>query len=158
MRSAVYPGTFDPVTNGHLDVIRRALNIFDRLIVAVATNPRKEPLFTVEERLAMLRCSVRALKRVEVVSVDGLIVDFAIARRAPVVIRGLRAVSDFEYELQMALMNRKLCPRVDTVFLMPSQQHIYLNSGLVKEIAKVGGRLEGLVPAAVARQLKKRLS
>ncbi len=158
MRTAIYPGTFDPVTNGHLDVIRRAMKIFDRLIVAVATNPRKEPLFTVEERLAMLRQVVRGWKGVEVTSVEGLIVDYALKRRALVVIRGLRAVSDFEYELQMALMNRKLCPRVDTVFLMPSQQHIYLNSGLVKEIAKVGGRLEGLVPQAVARQLKKRLS
>jgi pantetheine-phosphate adenylyltransferase len=158
MRSAVYPGTFDPVTNGHLDVIKRALTVFDRLIVAVAANQRKSPLFTAEERMSMLKQATKGLRGVEVDSVEGLVVDYALRRKAPVVVRGLRAVSDFEYELQMALMNRNLNPRVDTIFLMPSQQHIYLNSGMVKEIASLGGSLAGLVPPAVARALLRKLA
>jgi pantetheine-phosphate adenylyltransferase len=158
MKSAVYPGTFDPVTNGHLDVIKRALAVFDRLIVAVAANPRKTPLFSVEERMSMLRRSTNGWRGVEVDSIDGLVVDYAVRKKAPVVIRGLRAVSDFEYELQMALMNRKLSPRVDTIFLMPSQSHIYLNSGLVKEIAASGGSLAGLVPPAVAKALREKVA
>ncbi len=158
MRSAVYPGTFDPVTNGHLDVVKRALSVFDRIIVAVAVNDRKAPLFTVEERLKMLRQATRGFRGVEVESINGLVVDYALRKRAPVVIRGLRAVSDFEYELQMALMNRNLEPKVDTIFLMPSQRHIYLNSGLVKEIARLGGRLDGLVPPAVAKALREKLA
>lgn len=158
MRSAVYPGTFDPVTNGHLDVIKRALAVFDRLIVAVAVNEQKKPLFAVEERMELIRRSTRGIRGVEVDSIDGLVVDYAIRRKSPVVVRGLRAVSDFEYELQMALMNRNLRPKVDTIFLMPSQSHIYLNSSLVKEIARLGGSLDGLVPPAVARALKDKLA
>jgi pantetheine-phosphate adenylyltransferase len=158
MRAAVYPGTFDPVTNGHLDVIRRALEVFDRLIVAVAANPRKTPLFSVGERMGMLRSATRGMRGVEVDAIDGLVVDYALRKRAPVVVRGLRAVSDFEYELQMALMNRNLNPRVDTIFLMPSQDHIYLNSGLVKEIAGMGGSLKGLVPPVVAKALRRKLA
>lgn len=158
MISAVYPGTFDPVTNGHLDVIRRARFLFDRLIVAVAANPRKTPLFTVEERVALLRRSVRGISGVRVDTIGGLVVDFALRNNAPIVVRGLRAVSDFEYEMQMALMNRNLRPRVDTVFLMPSQKNIYLNSGLVKEIAAMGGSLKGLVPSVVARALREKLA
>lgn len=158
MKSAVYPGTFDPLTNGHLDVIKRALAVFDRLIVAVAANPRKTPMFSVEERMDMLRRSVRGMRGVRVDFIDGLVVDYALSKRAPVVVRGLRAVSDFEYELQMALMNRNLRPRVDTIFLMPSQRNIYLNSGLVKEIAALGGSLRGLVPPAVARALREKLA
>lgn len=158
MRAAVYPGTFDPVTNGHLDVIKRALQLFDRLIVAVAANPRKRPLFTVEERMEMLRRSTKGLPGVQIDAIDGLVVDYALRVRAPVVVRGLRAVSDFEYELQMALMNRSLNSRVDTIFLMPSQNHIYLNSGLVKEIAEMGGSLRGLVPPTVAKALRRKLA
>jgi len=155
-RVAVYPGTFDPITYGHLDVIRRGRQIFDRLIVVVAVNDRKNPLFSVEERLDLIRQTTQGLSGVEVDICAGLIVDYARKRKASTIIRGLRAVSDFEYELQMALMNRELEPKVDTVFLMPSQRHIYLNSGLVKEIARLGGDLKELVPPAVARQLKEK--
>lgn len=155
-RAAVYPGTFDPITYGHLDVIRRGRQIFDRLIVVVAVNDRKNPLFSAEERIQLIRQATRGLEGVEVDSYDGLIVDYALARKATTIIRGLRAISDFEYELQMALMNRELQPKVDTVFLMPSQRHIYLNSGLVKEIARLGGDLRGLVPPLVARYLRKK--
>ena len=155
-RIAIYPGTFDPITNGHLDVIRRALTMFDRLIVTVAINDRKSPLFTAQERMDMIRTATRSLKRVSVDSFQGLLVNYAIGRRAPVVIRGLRAISDFEYELQMALMNRNLEPKVETIFLMPSEKYIYLNSGLVKEIARFGGDLGGLVPPIVAAKLRRK--
>jgi pantetheine-phosphate adenylyltransferase len=155
-RTAIYPGTFDPVTNGHLDVISRGLRIFDRLVVAVARSDRKAPLFTVEERMAMLRQAVRGNRRITVDSFDGLLVRYARYKKVHVVIRGLRAVSDFEYEFQLALMNRKLDRTFETIYLMPSEQYTYLNSGLVKEIARHGGPVDALVPRPVARKLKEK--
>ena len=151
---AIYPGTFDPLTNGHLDVIRRASKLFDRLIVAVAGNVLKAPLFTAEQRMAMTRQAVRGMRGVTVDSFDGLLIDYARAKRASAVIRGLRVISDFEYEFQMALMNRKLSPAMETVFLMPSEQYIYLSSSLVREIARLGGDVGSLVPGPVAKQLQ----
>jgi pantetheine-phosphate adenylyltransferase len=155
-RIAIYPGTFDPITNGHLDVIRRALRIFDHLIVAVAVNDRKIPLFNTEERLGMIRSSLRGMPRVKADSFQGLLVEYARRRKASAVIRGIRAVSDFEYEFQMALMNRKLCNGIETVYLTPSEQYTYLNSSLVKEVARMGGCLKGLVPPAAETALKAR--
>jgi len=162
-RIAVYPGTFDPVTNGHLDLIRRALRLFDRLIVAVGENPAKKPLFTVEERLEMLREAVSELpeedqKRLEIESFSGLLVECCRARGARVIVRGLRAVSDFEYEFQLALMNRRLCREVDTVFLMPGFRWIFISSTIIKEAARFGGKLEGLVPPGVERRLREKFS
>ena len=153
-RIAIYPGTFDPLTNGHLDVIRRAVKLFDRLIVAVACNELKKPLFTAGQRLAMIRQAVRGMPGVSVDSFDGLLIDYTRSKRASAVIRGLRVISDFEFEFQMALMNRKLSPAMETVFLMPSEQYIYLSSSLVREIARLGGDVKSLVPGPVARQLK----
>ena len=156
-RTAIFPGTFDPVTHGHLDLMQRALKLFDRLIVGVAPREEKGVLFTLEERLAMLRAITRSLGRVEVMPFDGLLVEFARRQKAAAVVRGLRAVSDFEYEFQMALMNRKLRPQIETVFLMPSEHYTYLNSTVVKEIARLGGNVETLVPPLVARRLAARL-
>ena len=152
---AIYPGTFDPLTNGHLDVIKRASRLFDKLIVAVACNERKTPLFTVEQRMAMIRQAVKGLPGVTVDSFSDLLVGYAKRKQVTAVIRGLRVISDFEYEFQMALMNRKLSPAMETVFLMPSEQYTYLNSGLVREIARLGGDIRALVPANVAKQLKE---
>ncbi len=152
--TAIYPGTFDPLTNGHLDVIKRAGRMFDHLIVAVAHNERKQPLFSVEQRMAMIRQAVKGMPGVTVDSFDGLLVAYAKRKKVHAVIRGLRVISDFEYEFQMALMNRKLSPAMETVFLMPSEQYTYLNSGLVREIARLGGNISGLVPGHVAKQLK----
>ncbi|NDY41349.1 pantetheine-phosphate adenylyltransferase [Dissulfurirhabdus thermomarina] len=151
---AVYPGTFDPLTNGHLDVIRRGLRLFDRVIVGVGENPVKRPLFTLEERLDMIREAVGADPRVEVDSFGGLLVDFARERGAVAILRGLRAVSDFEYELQRALMNRKLDRGIETVFLMTGFRWIYISSTIVKEAARFGGSLEGLVPPFVETRLR----
>ncbi|HKP92558.1 MAG TPA: pantetheine-phosphate adenylyltransferase [Chthoniobacterales bacterium] len=152
-RRAIYPGSFDPVTNGHLDVIERARKLFDEVIVAVAYNDQKNPLFSLEERLALLRTTIGDSKNVEVAPLDGLMVNFAIARKATAVIRGLRAISDFEFEFQMALMNRKLEATVETIFLMPKEEYTYLSSRIVKEIARLGGDVSGFVPAAVANAL-----
>ena len=157
IRRAIYPGSFDPVTNGHLDVIDRARKLFDEVIVAVAHNDQKNPLFTLEERLKLLRSNVGRLKNVEVAPLDGLLVDFAVARKATAVIRGLRAISDFEFEFQMALMNRKLEATVETIFLMPKEEYTYLSSRIVKEIARLGGDVSGFVPAAVAKALGAKL-
>ena len=157
IRRAIYPGSFDPVTNGHLDVIDRARKLFDEVIVAVAHNDQKHPLFTLEERLGFLRSSLGKIKNVEVAPLDGLLVNFAIARKATAVIRGLRAISDFEFEFQMALMNRKLEARVETIFLMPKEEYTYLSSRIVKEIARLGGDVTGFVPARVAKALRTRL-
>jgi pantetheine-phosphate adenylyltransferase len=154
---AVYPGSFDPITNGHLDVIERAARMFDRVIVAVAVNPDKKPLFPANERMAMARESVRRLKNVEVDDFDGLLVDYAKRNGATVVVRGLRAVSDFEFEFQMALMNRKLNPRVETIFLMPKDEYTFISSRLVREIAELGGDVSDFVPAVVQSALRKRL-
>jgi len=155
---AIYPGSFDPVTNGHLDLIERGTKIFDRLVVAVLRNLEKDALFEVSERVDMLRQVTQAWRNVEVEVFDGLLVDYAKQRRAQVIVRGIRAVSDYEYELQMALMNRKLEPQIETVFMMPAEAYTYLSSRLVKEIARLGGSIEGLVPPVVAERLRAKVS
>ncbi|MBL0177953.1 MAG: pantetheine-phosphate adenylyltransferase [Gemmatimonadetes bacterium] len=155
-RIAIYPGSFDPPTRGHEDLIRRALTMVDRLIVAVAINPAKEPLFTVEERLAMLEEVTDRDPRIEYASFSGLLADFARKRNATIVVRGLRAVSDFEYEFQMAMMNRKLHGSLETVFLVPAVDLTYLSSSLVRTAARFGGNLDGLIHPAVAKALAKR--
>jgi pantetheine-phosphate adenylyltransferase len=156
-RRAIYPGSFDPVTFGHLDVIDRARKLFDEVIVAVAHNDQKRPLFSLEERLGFLKNALGKIKNVEVAPLDGLLVNFAIARKATAVIRGLRAISDFEFEFQMALMNRKLEATVETIFLMPKEEYTYLSSRIVKEIARLGGDVTDFVPARVARALRTKL-
>jgi len=156
-RTALFPGTFDPFTNGHLDLTRRAARLFDRVIVAVAPSPAKGTLFELDERVAMIHSAVKPLRNVEVVTFSDLVVDCARRLGAQVMIRGLRAVSDFEYEFQMALMNRNLSPGLEVVFLMPSQQYTYLNSTLVKEVARLGGRITGLVPVVVEERLRVKL-
>lgn len=154
---AVYPGSFDPFTNGHLDVVDRALGIFDRLIVAVAANPdKRQPLFTVDERVKLIRESLKTRERAEVSTYTGLTVEFARSRGANTLVKGLRAYSDFDAELQQALMNRKLAPDVHTVFLMSSFTHIFVSSSILKDIASYGGKVADLVPAPVARALKEK--
>jgi len=156
MKTAIYPGSFDPVHNGHLDVIERASQLWDRLVVAVAHNGAKSGSFSPEERVSLLRKATGNLAGVEVTSFQGLLVDFVRERNADVVVRGLRAVSDFEYEFQMALMNRSLHQGMETVFLMPRQENIYLSSRIVKEVALLGGDIDGFVPAAVGDALRAR--
>jgi pantetheine-phosphate adenylyltransferase len=153
---AVYPGTFDPVTNGHLDLIRRCAALFDDVVVAILSNADKIPLFSLEERVEMLESVVHGMRNVSVTTFDGLLVDYAERIHASVIVRGIRAVSDYEYELQMALMNRRLSSTVETVFLMPAETYSYLSSHLVKEISELGGSVHGLVPAIVERRLKRR--
>jgi len=155
---AIYPGSFDPVTNGHLDLIGRGEKMFDRLIVAVLKNMEKEPLFTVPERVDMLREVTKPFRSVEVYVFQGLLVDYARKRDAAVILRGIRAVSDYEYELQMALMNRKLEPRLETVFMLPGESYSYLSAKLVREIAQLGGPLTGLVPPLVEQRIKTKLA
>ena len=157
MKIAVYPGTFDPVTNGHIDVIRRARAVFAQVVVGVAENPGKGTLFSVEERVKMLRRATRRFPGVKVVPFDGLSVSFARRQKARVILRGLRMLSDFEYEFQLALTNRRLDPQVETVFLMPSAETSYVSSRLIKEAAGLGADVRGLVPPFVARRLKERL-
>ena len=157
MHRAIYPGSFDPPHNGHIDVIERASRLCDEVIVAVAQNISKEALFTTEERVELIRQSTTHLDSVTVTSFDGLLVNFAVANSAEAVVRGLRAVSDFEYEFQMALANRQLQPELETIFLMPSQEHIYLSSRIIREIARHGGDIATLVPEVSARALAKRL-
>lgn len=152
-RVAVFPGTFDPVTNGHVDVLTRGLRLFDRVVIALLVNERKHPLFSREERIDMLNEVVGDDPRVGIETFDGLLVEFARQQGATAVLRGVRAVSDLEYELQMALMNRRLDPTIDTVFLMPAEENTYVSSSLVKEVFMLGGRVSGLVPAAVERRL-----
>ncbi|HEY6866940.1 MAG TPA: pantetheine-phosphate adenylyltransferase [Candidatus Eisenbacteria bacterium] len=156
-RTALFPGTFDPFTNGHLDLTRRAAHLFERVVVAVAHNPGKGTLFTAAERVAMIRSATRSLPHVEVVDFADLVVDCARRAGAQVMIRGLRAVSDFEFEFQMALMNRRLSGALEVAFLMPSEEYTYLNASLVKEVARLGGSVHGLVPAQVERRLRERL-
>lgn len=157
-RRAIYPGSFDPVTNGHLDLIKRALLIFDEVIVVVAVNAEKQTLFTVEERVAFMKQALKGLKGVRVDSLAGLTVEYAVKQKARSIIRGLRATSDFDYEFQMALTNRKLSKQVDTVFLMPSENHFFLSSRLIKEISSLKGDIAQYVPSFVAREIRKRLS
>lgn len=158
MRTVVYPGTFDPITNGHLDVIVRALTLFDGVTVAVAQNPSKTPLFTVDERLAMIRASTDGLGAVTVDQFSGLVVDYAEAQDACAVIRGLRAISDFEFEFQMALMNRHMKPDIATVFLMPHDRYTHLNATIIREIAGFGGDVSDFVPPVVLAALQKKYS
>ncbi|HEY5741252.1 MAG TPA: pantetheine-phosphate adenylyltransferase [Terrimicrobiaceae bacterium] len=158
MTRAIYPGSFDPVTLGHIDIIKRARQLFDSLIVAVAHNEAKAPLFTADERITMLEESLPDTSGIIVKKLDGLLVDFARTEKAFVVIRGLRAVSDFEFEFQMALMNRRLQPRLETVFLTPKEDYIFLSSRIVKEVGCLGGDITPFVPALVARRLKLKFS
>lgn len=155
--TAIYPGSFDPPTNGHLDLIERGSNIFDELIVAILRNPDKNPLFSVGERRTMLEAMTEELRNVRVDTFDGLTVDYAAKMNASAVLRGIRALSDYEYELQMALMNRKLQPQLETVFMMPAEQYSYLSSRLVREVAQLGGSIAGLVPELVEQRLKEKL-
>ncbi|NTW86659.1 MAG: pantetheine-phosphate adenylyltransferase [Holophagaceae bacterium] len=157
MRTAIYPGSFDPVTLGHWDLIQRAAKLVDRLVVAVLHNPSKSPAFSVEERVAMLSELTTTLPRVEVTSFHGLLVDYAKAQNAQVIVRGVRAFSDFEYEFQMALMNRKLAPELETVFLMPKEKYSAVSSRLVREIGGMGGNLSELVPEVLRERIATRL-
>lgn len=154
---AIYPGTFDPVTYGHIDLIKRAKEIFPKVIVAVAHNPHKKPLFSVKERVAMLRKATKSLKGIEVLEFEGLVVNYARKHKAKVLIRGLRMISDFEYEFQMALTNRKLSADVETIFLMPHESYSYLSSKLLKEAASLGANLSSFVPDFVEKALKDKL-
>jgi pantetheine-phosphate adenylyltransferase len=158
MRRAIYPGSFDPVTNGHLDVIERAQKLFDEVVVAVAHNDEKQPLFSLKERLDLLSETAGRFENVRIAEFEGLLVEFARAQKAGAVIRGLRAVSDFEFEFQMALMNRKLDPAVETIFLMPKEEYTYLSSRIVKEIARLRGDVSAFVPVCVARALSRKFS
>ena len=153
---AVFPGSFDPITNGHLDIVDRGLAVFDRVRMAILMNPEKQPLFTVEERVAIIREAYRGNPRVEVDTFSGLLVDYANRVGASVIIRGLRAISDFEYEFQMALMNRRLNPRIETVFMMPAESYSYVSSRLVKEVFQLGGRVSDLVPPVVEKRLSEK--
>ena len=157
MRTAIYPGSFDPLTNGHLDVIERAIKLFDRVVVAVAKNESKSPLFTLKERLDLVRLSVKHLKGVEADSFDSLLVNYVEQRKAQAIVRGLRAVSDFEFEFQLALMNRKLNEKVETIFMMPKDTYTFLSSRIIKEIARLGGDISGFVPAPVQKALLAKL-
>ena len=153
-RLAVYPGSFDPLTNGHVDIIQRGLRLFDRIVVAILVNVEKAPLFSMEERVAIVREVFRTEPNVEVDTFDGLLVDYARKRQADVIVRGLRAISDFETEFQMALMNRRLSPAIETVFMMPAEQYTYISSRLIKEVFSLGGRVSGLVPELVEVRLR----
>ena len=153
---AIYPGSFDPLTNGHVDIIQRGSRLFTRIVVAVLINLEKAPLFTVPERVAIAREVFHGWNNVEVDTFDGLLVEYARSRRASVIVRGLRAVSDFEYELQMALMNRRLSPEVETVFMMPAEPYTYVSSRLVKEVVALGGSVHGLVPGIVEARLREK--
>jgi pantetheine-phosphate adenylyltransferase len=157
MKIAVYPGTFDPVTNGHLDILGRALKLFDKVIITIARNTAKDPLFSEEERLELLRQVTKHRKNVEVDSFDGLLVDYVQQRKAVAIVRGLRAMTDFEYELQMALMNQKLNEKVETVFLMPNEKYTYLSSNVVREIARLGGDVSKFVPPGVRKALRQKI-
>ena len=153
---AIYPGTFDPITNGHISVINRGLKIFDKLIIALLHNPQKMPLFSIEERICMIRDVLRSVPNVEVDTFDGLLVDYAVRKNANVILRGLRALSDFEYEFQMALMNRKLNRQVQSIFLMTDYKWFYTSSTIIKEAARFGGDITGLVPPLVEAKLREK--
>ena len=153
---AVYPGSFDPITNGHLDIVHRALEFVDELIIAILVNPEKQPLFTVKERIELIKKVIPVNHRIKIDQFHGLLVDYAEKRNARIILRGLRAVSDFDYEYQMALMNRRLAPEIETVFLVPAEQYTYVSSRLVKEIAYLGGTIKGLVPDVVEKKMRAR--
>jgi pantetheine-phosphate adenylyltransferase len=153
---ALFPGSFDPITNGHLDIIARSLSVFDEVMIAILVNPEKRPLFTVDERLAIIREAYQGEKRVRVDTFSGLLVEYAQKVQASVIVRGLRAISDFEYEFQMALMNRRLNPAIETVFMMPAEKYSYLSSRLVKEVFELGGSIAGLVPDVAERRLAEK--
>ena len=155
---AVYPGSFDPLTNGHVDIIARGARLFDHIVVAIAANAEKSPLFTVAERIEIAGAVFKDAPNVEVESFDGLLVDYVERRHAQVIVRGLRAVSDFEYEFQMALMNRRLNDKIETVFMMPAEQYSYISSRLIKEVFSLGGRVHGLVPDMVEERLRQKVS
>ena len=155
---AIYPGSFDPVTNGHIDIVERGLTLFDKLIVSILHNPKKEYLFPLEERLAMLKDCLKKFKGVEIDSFDGLLVDYAASRKAHAILRGLRAMSDFEYEFQMALMNRRLNREVQTVFLMTGLRWIFTSSSIIKEAIQFGGNIDGMVPKLVQNKLKRKFA
>jgi len=154
MKIAIYPGSFDPVTSGHIDIIERAVKLFDRVYVAVIGNPEKEAHFALSERVEMLKLSLDRFKKVKVESFDGLLIDYARTRRAAAIIRGLRAISDFDYEFQMALANRKLDPKIETIFLMTRGRYAYLSSSMVRQIASLGGNISGMVPKVIMKKLK----
>jgi pantetheine-phosphate adenylyltransferase len=156
MRRAIYPGTFDPLTNGHLDLIKRGLRIFDEIIIAVAPSLKKQPLFTLEERLVFIKTAVKGLKGAKVAAFDGLLVEYVRKTKGIAILRGLRFVSDFEYELQIALMNRRLNHNVETVFMMPSEEYTFLTSSIIKEVTSFGGSVKGLVPEEVEKALRKK--
>ena len=153
---AIYPGTFDPITNGHLSVLNRALKIFDKLIIAILTNPQKTPLFTVEERIHMIKASIKDKPNIEVESFDGLLVDYVVTKNSNIILKGLRAMSDFEYEFQMALMNRKLNRDIQSVFLMTDYKWFYISSTIIKEAARFGGDISGLAPPIVCKKLQEK--
>ncbi|MGE0449451.1 MAG: pantetheine-phosphate adenylyltransferase [Vicinamibacterales bacterium] len=155
---AVYPGSFDPITNGHVDIIRRGARLFERIIVAVLINAEKSPLFTMEERVEIARAVFADMPNVEVDTFDGLLVDYVERREAQVIVRGLRAVSDFEFEFQMALMNRRLNGKIETIFMMPAEQYTYISSRLIKEVFRLGGRVHGLVPDMVEQRLRHKIA
>ena len=155
-RLAVFPGSFDPLTNGHVDIVLRSTNMFERVVVAVLVNPEKQPLFTPDERVTIIREVFHEYPNVEVDTYNGLLVDYARRRRASALVRGMRAISDFEREFQMALMNRHLEPTLETVFMMPAEQYTYLSSRLIKEVFSLGGDVRGLVPAAVERWMRRK--
>ena len=157
VKTVIYPGTFDPITNGHVDIIKRAAILFDKVIVAIAQNIRKKPMFSVEERCQMIRSAVENLENIEVDSFKGLLVDYARSQKAQGIIRGLRAISDFEYEFQMALTNRKLNEKIETIFLMPNEAYSYLSSTLIKEAASLGADIGNFVPAFIEKKLKEKL-
>ena len=157
-KRAVYPGMFDPMHNGHLDLIERSLRIFDELIIAVGANPSKEPLFSVKERLELIDEATNGLARMRITSFDGLVIDLVEREQADCIVRGIRAVSDFEYEFQMALMNRKLRPTVETVFLMPHERYTYISSRLIKEVASLGAPVTGMVPPIVEQRMREKFS
>ena len=154
MRTVIYPGSFDPLTNGHVDIIERGTHLFDKIIVAILVNVDKAPLFTMQERVEIVRDVFKGLPNVEVDTFDGLLVDYVTRRKADVIVRGLRALSDFEAEFQMALMNRRLGPSIETVFMMPAEQYTYISSRLIKEVFSLGGQVRGLVPDIVESRLK----
>jgi pantetheine-phosphate adenylyltransferase len=158
MRTAIYPGSFDPLTNGHLDVIQRAAKLFDRVVVAVAKNDGKQPLFALDERLALVQKAVKHLPNVEADAFDGLLIKYVLRRKAQAIVRGLRAVSDFEFEFQLALMNRKLNENIETIFMMPKDVYTFLSSRIVKEIARLGGDVRAFVPAHVQVALAKKFA